>query len=143
VRPQDRRKGEFGDRAWPKDEGNASSDPASARSTSGFRSLTSGNPNSTSWRSVEKKEPTMPNRSIKDEKTYQKVRDQGASKEKAARIANASAKEGHKRVSKRGGRSSSYQDMSKQELYERAKKVGIAGRSSMTKAELTKALRDH
>jgi hypothetical protein len=36
VRPQDRRKGEFGDRAWPKDEGNASSDPASARSTSRF-----------------------------------------------------------------------------------------------------------
>jgi hypothetical protein len=46
-------------------------------------------------------------------------------------------------VSRRGGRSSSYEDMSKDKLYERAKKVGIAGRSTMTKKQLVKALRDH
>lgn len=33
----------------------------------------------------------MPNPSIKDEDTYQALRDDGASKEKAARIANARA----------------------------------------------------
>ena len=33
----------------------------------------------------------MPRAQIKDEKTYQKLRDRGESKEKAARIANAAA----------------------------------------------------
>lgn len=85
----------------------------------------------------------MPNSSIKDEKTYKKVRDQGASNEKAARVANASAGQGRKKVSAKGGTSGSYDDMSKQELYDRAKKVGIGGRSSMSKKELVKALRNH
>jgi hypothetical protein len=85
----------------------------------------------------------VPNSSIKDEKTYEKVRQQGASKEKAARIANASAGQGRKKVSARGGKSDSYEDMTKQELYDRAKKVGIDGRSSMSKKELAKALRNH
>lgn len=85
----------------------------------------------------------MPNPSIKDEKTYEKIREKGASKEKAARIANASAAQGHKKVSQRGGKSSSYEDMSKDELYERAKKVGIKGRADMNKSQLAKALRDH
>jgi hypothetical protein len=85
----------------------------------------------------------VPNPSVKDEKTYRKVREQGASKEKAARIANASAAEGHEKVSRRGGKSSSYDDMTKDELYQRAKKVGIPGRASMSKGELVKALRNH
>jgi hypothetical protein len=85
----------------------------------------------------------MPNASIKDEKTYEKVREGGASKEKAARIANASAKQGRKTVAKRGGRSNKYEDMSKEKLYRQAKKVGIKGRSGMSKSELVKALRDH
>lgn len=85
----------------------------------------------------------MPNSSIKDEKTYKEVRKSGASKEKAARIANASAAQGRKTVAARGGRSSSYEDMTKQELYDRAKEVGIPGRSTMTKDELVKALRNH
>ena len=85
----------------------------------------------------------MPNPSIKDEKTYEEVRKSGASKEKAARVANAAAKEGRSTVSKRGGKSSSYEDMTKAELYERAKKVGIAGRSNMSREQLTKALRNH
>lgn len=85
----------------------------------------------------------MANPSIKDEKVYDEVRKSGASKEKAARVANAAADEGRSTVSRRGGRSSSYEDMSKDELYQRAKKVGIAGRSSMSKKQLVKALRDH
>jgi hypothetical protein len=58
-------------------------------------------------------------------------------------VANAAANEGRSKVAKRGGKSSSYDDMTKTELYERAKKVGIAGRSNMSKAQLTKALRNH
>jgi hypothetical protein len=84
-----------------------------------------------------------PGPSVKDDKTYEAVRRQGASKEKAARIANASAGQGKKTVSKRGGRSSSYDDMTKQELYDRAKRVGIERRSSMSKSELIRALRNH
>ena len=87
--------------------------------------------------------PLMPNPSIKDEKTYQKVREQGASKEKAARVANASAGQGRSKVSRRGGKSGSYDDMTKEELYQRAKKVGISGRSSMSKTQLVNALRNH
>lgn len=85
----------------------------------------------------------MPEPSIKDEKTYEKVREQGASKEKAARIANAAAAEGRSTVSRRGGKAGSYEDMTREELYERARKVGIPGRSSMSKAELVDALRHH
>lgn len=85
----------------------------------------------------------MPNPSIKDEKIYREVRKSGASKEKAARIANASAGQGRTKVAHRGGTSSSYDDMTKQELYQRAKKVGIAGRSGMSKRELIDALRHH
>ena len=85
----------------------------------------------------------MPNPSIKDEKTYREVRKSGASKEKSARIANASAGQGRKKVATRGGKSSNYDDMTKDELYQRAKKVGITGRSGMSKRELIDALRNH
>jgi hypothetical protein len=85
----------------------------------------------------------MPNPSIKDEKIYREVRKSGASQEKAARIANASAGQGRTKVAKRGGKSSAYDDMSKDELYQRAKKVGIPGRSGMSKGELISALRNH
>ena len=40
----------------------------------------------------------MPNRSIKDEELYEKLRDEGNSKEKAARIANAAARYGRDEV---------------------------------------------
>ena len=85
----------------------------------------------------------MPNPSIKDEKTYEKVRESGASKQKAARVANAAAGQGRKKVAKRGGKSSSYDDMTKDELLDRAREVGIKGRSSMSKKDLVDALRNH
>lgn len=85
----------------------------------------------------------MPRAQIKDEKTYQKLRDEGESKEKSARIANAAAASSRSTVGRKGGRSGSYDDWSKQDLVQRAREIGIRGRSAMTKAELIKALRDH
>jgi hypothetical protein len=89
------------------------------------------------------KEAFMPRAQIKDEKTYRKLRDKGESKEKAARIANAAAATSPSRVGRKGGKSGSYDDWSKQDLVRRARETGIKGRSTMTKAELVKALRDH
>ncbi len=78
----------------------------------------------------------MPKGQIKDEKTYRKLRSSGESKEKSARIANASAGSSRRKVAQKGGRSSSYTDMSKEDLLKRARKVGIKGRSSMNKEQL-------
>jgi hypothetical protein len=80
---------------------------------------------------------------IKDEKTYQKLRDNGESKEKAARIANAAANSSRSSVGEKGGQSPSYDDWTKDELVKRAREIGIEGRSTMTKPQLIKALRDH
>ena len=85
----------------------------------------------------------MPRAQIKDEKTYQKLRKKGESKEKSARIANASAGSSRSSVGKKGGKSGSYDDWSKNDLLARAREIGIRGRSTMTKPQLIKALRDH
>lgn len=72
---------------------------------------------------------------IKDDKLYDDLRRDGASKEKAARIANAKA----------GGtlhhESTHLEDRTKEELYDEAKKIGIEGRSELTKDELVEAIR--
>lgn len=81
--------------------------------------------------------------SVKNDDQYEALREQGASKEKAARIANASANEGKSKVARRGGKSGNYEDWSKKDLYEKAKEVGIEGRSGMDKKELVSALRNH
>jgi Rho termination factor-like protein len=81
--------------------------------------------------------------SVKDDELYEELRESGDSKEKAARIANAAANEGRSTVSRRGGRSGSYEDMPVDELRKRAAKVGIEGRSKMKKRELVSALREH
>ena len=44
--------------------------------------------------------------------------------------------------SKKGGKSPSYDEWTRDELYERAKELDIEGRSDMTKDELIAALRD-
>jgi hypothetical protein len=85
----------------------------------------------------------MPRAQIKDEKKYQKLREQGDSKEKSARIANAMADSSPRQVSRKGGKSDSYDAWTKQDLVHRAMEIGIKGRSTMSKAELIKALRDH
>jgi len=85
----------------------------------------------------------MPRAQIKDEKTYRTLRDQGASKEKSARIANAAAATSLRQVARKGGKSGSYDDWTKQDLVKRAREIGIKGRSTMTKAQLIDALRNH
>jgi Rho termination factor, N-terminal domain len=76
---------------------------------------------------------------IKDDEQYEALRKQGASKEKAARIANT----GRRQAAKRGGRSPAYEDWNKDDLYQRAKEIGIEGRSDMSKGELIDAIRHH
>jgi hypothetical protein len=82
-----------------------------------------------------------PGPSVKDDKTYEALRDDGASKEKAARIANAKA--AGTNVSKKGGESGSYEDWTVDDLRDRAAEIGIDGRSDMKKDELIEALRNH
>jgi hypothetical protein len=76
-----------------------------------------------------------PGPQVKDKDQYEALRDKGYSKEKSARIANSKGAE------RRGGKAGKYEDRTKQSLYDEAKKVGIEGRSKMTKAELAHALR--
>ncbi len=85
----------------------------------------------------------MPRAQIKDEKTYRALRREGNSEEKSARIANAAAGSSRKKVGKKGGKSPSYADWSKEDLVTRAREIGIKGRSKMTKAQLIDALRHH
>ena len=81
--------------------------------------------------------------SVKDDEVYEALRDDGASKEKAARIANAGAAEGRSKVGERGGEATDYDDRTVEELRERAAELDIEGRSSMSKDELIDALRHH
>ncbi len=80
---------------------------------------------------------------IKNEKTYRALRREGNSEEKSARIANAAAGSSRKQVGKKGGKSRSYADWSKEDLVKRAREIGVKGRSTMTKAQLIDALRNH
>ena len=80
---------------------------------------------------------------IKDEKTYQKLRQEGESKEKSARIASAAAGTSRQEVAAKGGKSGSYEDWPKDDLVKRTWKIGIKGRSTMSKEQLVKALRNH
>ena len=84
-----------------------------------------------------------PGPSVKDEELYEKLREEGNSKEKAARIANAAAASSRESVGRKGGQSGSYEDWTVEELRERAAEIGIEGRSSMRKSELIDALRNH
>ena len=74
---------------------------------------------------------------IKDDDTYEALRDEGASKEKAARIANAKA---NGSLDHRG---TDLEDRTKDDLYDEAKEIGIEDRSKMDKDELIDAIRDH
>jgi hypothetical protein len=84
-----------------------------------------------------------PGPSVKDKHLYERLREEGNSKEKSARIANAAANTSRKAVSRKGGKAGDYEDMTKDELYQRARTVGIDGRSHMSKSELISALRHH
>ena len=79
--------------------------------------------------------------SVKDDRLYEELREEGESKEKAARIANARAS--GEDVSKKGGQAPPYEEWTKEDLVERAEEIGIEGRSEKTKDELIEALREH
>jgi hypothetical protein len=84
-----------------------------------------------------------PGPSVKDPEMYEALREDGASKEKAARISNAAANTSRRAVGAKGGRSGDYEDWTKQDLVKRARELGIEGRSKMSKAQLVSALREH
>ena len=81
--------------------------------------------------------------SIKDDEQYEALREEGMSKEKAARIANESDNTSRSEVGRRGGKGEDYEDRTKDELYQRAQEVGIEGRGDMSKDQLIDALRNH
>ena len=73
--------------------------------------------------------------SVKDDKLYEDLREQGASKSKAARIANARASGA---LHHRG---TTFEGRTKGDLMKEASAIGIKGRSTMSKAALIKAIR--
>jgi len=72
--------------------------------------------------------PTTRDTSLKDPELYEKLRAEGSSKEKAARISNAAARDGRSAVS---------------DLRSRAKELGLTGYSDLRKHELIRRLREH
>jgi hypothetical protein len=87
--------------------------------------------------------PAGKNSPLKDPELYEKLRDDGASKEKAARVSNAAAKRGRAAVGRKGGESGSYDDWTVPDLKKKARQIGITGYSKKKKSELVEALRNH
>ncbi len=81
-------------------------------------------------------------RSIKDAELYEELRDDGASKQKAARISNAAAARGRSSVGRKGGKSGDYDDWTVPELRKKAKEIGLTGYSGKKKSQLISALRN-
>ncbi|MEP6803443.1 MAG: Rho termination factor [Flavobacterium sp.] len=79
----------------------------------------------------------MPDARINNEKQYQALLEIGYSKEKAARIANSPD------ASEKGGNAKPYNEWTKDELYQEARRVGIQGRSYMSKKNLIESLRNN
>lgn len=72
---------------------------------------------------------------VKDNRMYEDLRRDGASKQKAARIANAKA------AGTLDHRGTELDDRSKLDLLAEARSIGVVGRSKMSKAELAQAIR--
>jgi len=84
--------------------------------------------------------PTNP--SLKDPELYEELRKDGASKQKAARISNAAAKQGRSAIGRKGGKSGDYEDWTVADLRAKAKEIGLTGYSGKKKADLIQSLRD-
>lgn len=86
--------------------------------------------------------PGRRNNSLKDPELYEKLRDEGDSKQKAARISNAAAARRRSAVGRKGGKAGDYDDWSVSELRKRAKELGLRGYSGKRKSELISELRN-
>ena len=78
----------------------------------------------------------MATSSIKKPDTYEALRDRGASRSKAAAIANAQHNDNVDHDAR------PYEDRTVDELRKRARELDVDGRSTMRKQELIDALRD-
>jgi hypothetical protein len=86
--------------------------------------------------------PEKKNPGLKDPKLYEELREDGASKQKAARISNAAAKKGRSDVGRKGGKAGDYDDWTVDQLKAKAKEIGLKGYSGKKKSELISALRN-
>jgi hypothetical protein len=86
--------------------------------------------------------PGSRNNSLKDPELYEELRDEGNSKQKAARISNAAAARGRSAVGRKGGRSGDYDEWTVSHLRSRAKELGMSGYSGKKKSELISMLRN-
>jgi hypothetical protein len=80
--------------------------------------------------------------SLKDPELYEELRNDGNSKQKAARISNAAAARGRSAVGKKGGKSGDYEDWSVDDLRGRAKELGMSGYTKLKKSELVTKIRN-
>ena len=74
--------------------------------------------------------------SVNDEERYEALRREGVGKQKAW-IANTPRRD----AGVRGSKAPPYEEWTRNELYRKAREIGIEGRSEMNKAELISALR--
>jgi hypothetical protein len=86
--------------------------------------------------------PGRRNNSLKDPELYEELREDGASKQKAARISNAAAARGRSAVGRTGGKAGDYDDWTVAHLRTRAKELGLSGYSGKKKQQLIDMLRD-
>lgn len=84
-----------------------------------------------------------PGPSVKDARLYEALREEGNSKEKSARIANAAARTSRSAVGRKGGKPGDHDEWTATDLRSKAAEVGVTGRSQMRKCELISPLRKH
>jgi hypothetical protein len=77
--------------------------------------------------------PKGKNSRLKDPELYEELRDDGASKQKAARISNAAAARAARRSAEKGGKAGDYEDWTVPELKKKAKEIGLTGYSDKRK----------
>jgi hypothetical protein len=79
---------------------------------------------------------------LKDDELYEKLRGQGASKQKAARISNAAAAQGRSAIGRKGGKAGDYDEWTVDALKRRARELGLRGYSKLAKKDLIDRIRN-